>query len=176
MLFKDLKQNYPVYLLDKDNKCFITGKVTGTTFPHPENQQQRTLPNGMPDYNNYNTKSSSTRMVVDLTIEAGDRTATYEVSENAAINYAGNLVIATDKQALIPEMESMANTAQEFLSTVDQRKAEAEETLKRTKAMLAEVSPQARQHQEYDARFNKLEGSVDELKDMMKNFIKEFKS
>lgn len=173
MLFKDIKQNYPIYLLDKDNKVFITGKVTGTTFPHPEKNDRQTLPGGLP---NYNTQSKSKRMVVDLTIEAGDRTATYEVSENATVNYAGNLVIATDKQALVPEMEAMVNSASDFLATIDQRKAEAEETVKKMKATLAEVSPQFKQQQEYDARFNKLEGSVDELKDMMKNFIKEFKS
>lgn len=171
MVFKEIKQGFPIYMLDKDNKCFITGKVTGTTFPHPE--KPRTLPNGMPDFN---TQNQSKRMVVDLTIEAGDRTATYEVSENATVNYAGNLVIATDKQALVPEMEAIVNNASDFLATVDQRKAEAEETVKKMKAILAEVSPQARQAQEYDQRFSNIEGSVNELKDMFANFLKEFKS
>lgn len=170
MLFKEIKQGYPIYLLDKDNKCFIIGKVTATTFPHPE--KQRLLPNGMPDFNTQNQK----RMVVDLTIEAGDRTATYEVSENASTNYAGNLIIATEKQQLIPEMEAMVNNASDFLATIDKRKAEAEDTVKKMKAVLAEVSPQFKQQQEYDERFNKLEGAVNDIKDMFTNFIKEMKS
>ena len=173
MVFKEIKQGYPIYLLDKDNKCFITGKVTGATFPHPAKDEQQTFPGGLPNYNN---SQKPKRMVVDLTIEAGDRTATYEVSENATVNYAGNLVIATDKQALVPEMEAIVNNASDFLATVDQRKAEAEETVKKMKAVLAEVSPQARQAQEYDQRFSNIEGSVNELKDMFANFIKEFKS
>lgn len=182
MLFKDIKQNYPIYLLDKDNKCFIIGKVTGTTFPHaPKDEQQQSFPGGMPNYapqnyNNYNNRNQAQRMVVDLTIEAGDRTATYEVSENASVNYAGNLILATEKQLLVPEMEAMVNNANDFLATIDQRKADAEDTVKKMKAILAEVSPQFRQAQEYDQRFNKIEGSVNELKDLMTNFIKEFKS
>lgn len=179
MLFKDIKQNFPIYILDKSSVEFIKGKVTGTTFPHPETTQQNSfnMPNSnygtvVPPINQ--TTNSNQRMVIDLTIEAGGRSATYVVSESASINYAGNLILATEPSLLVSEVEAIKNAAEQALAPerIEQLKQQHEKST----ALLSELNPTFRQQQEYDMRFKNLEGSVDELKDMMKNFIKEFKS
>ena len=100
MTFKDLKQNYPVYILDKDNMVFIPGKVTANSFPR--------LNNGM--------INGKTEMVVDVTIEAANASATYTIPENSTITYTKNLVLATDKSLLINEVESMKTQAEEVLA------------------------------------------------------------
>lgn len=178
MLFKDIKQNFPIYILDKSSVELIKGKVTAAAFPRPDNSQPNNfnVPNGnygtvVPPINQLN---NSQRMVIDLTIEAGGRSATYTVSENASINYAGNLVIATEQSLLASEVEAIKNSAEQALAP--DRIEQLKQSLEKSTSLLSELNPTFRQQQEYDTRFKSLEGSVDELKDMMKNFIKEFKS
>jgi hypothetical protein len=36
-------------------------------------------------------------MVVDVTIEANSKTATYSIQENLSVTYAGDVVLSTDK-------------------------------------------------------------------------------
>lgn len=175
MVFKDIKQNFPVYILDKSSVELIKGKVTATAFPRPDLQSNFSAPNA-----NYGTvvpqlnQNSGQRMVIDLTIEAGGRTATYTVSENASVNYAGNLVIATEQSLLTSEVEAIKNSAEQALAP--ERLEQLKQSLEKSTSLLSELNPAFKQQQEYDTRFKNLEGSVDELKDMMKNFIKEFKS
>jgi len=113
-------------------------------------------------------------MVVDLTIEANGHTATYTVSEGASVNYAGNLIIATDPSLLVSEIEAVKNEADQALAPerLEQLKSQQEKATK----LLAELNPTFKQQQDYDKRFGAMESSVNELKDMMANFIKEFKS
>lgn len=42
MLFKDIKQNYPVYILDKAEMTFQQGKVTSVSLPRMNMQKQYT--------------------------------------------------------------------------------------------------------------------------------------
>ena len=173
MLFKDIKQNFPVYILDNTSVELTKGKVTATTFPRPDGNFN--MSNG-----NYGTvvpqlnQNNGQRMVIDLTIEAGGRSATYTVSENASVNYAGNLVIATEQSLLASEVEAIKNSAEQALAP--ERLEQLKQSLEKSTSLLSELNPAFRQRQEYDTRFKNLEGSVGELKDMMKNFIKEFKS
>lgn len=177
MVFKDIKQNFPIYILDKSSVELTKGKVTGTTFPRPDTPQNNF---GAPNNGSYGTVvpplniNNNQRMVVDLTIEANGRTATYTVSENASVNYAGNLVIATDQQALVSEVEAIKNVTEQAIAPerIEQLKKQHEKAI----SLLVELNPAFKQQQEYDNRLSKMESSVDELKDMMKNFIKEFKS
>lgn len=175
MVFKDIKQNFPIFILDKSSVELIKGKVTATTFPRPDTGIGQNIVNGnygtvVPPFN----QQPNVRTVIDLTIEAGGRSATYTVSENASVNYAGDLVIATEQSLLKSEVEAIKNAAEQALAP--ERIKQLEQQREKSTALLAEINPEFKQQQEYDARFKNLEGSVDELKDLMKNFIKEFKS
>jgi hypothetical protein len=79
MQFKDVKQNYPVYILDKQNVTYKQGKVTSVSFPHIDN----TNPMAMG------------KTVVDVAIEADGKTATYAIPDSMSIAYAGDLVLST---------------------------------------------------------------------------------
>lgn len=174
MVFKDIKQNFPIYILDKSSVELTKGKVIATTLPHPDTQNFN-MPNSsygtvVPPLNS----NGNQRIVIDLTIEVNGRSATYIVSENASINYAGNTIIATEQSLLASEVEAIKNSAEQALAP--ERIEQLKQSLEKSTALLSELNPVFKQQQEYDTRFNKLEGSVNEIKDMMKTFIKELKS
>jgi hypothetical protein len=161
MLFKDIKQNYPVYILDKHEFQITQGKATAVSFPRME----------------VNQKTGRTEMVVDVTVEVDGKTATYAIPENLSVTFAGNLVLSTDKQGLTGEVEALVANAEQIIASVPRAnkiKAEAP-------AMLASLNPVYKEKQETEQRFGKIEGSISEMKELMKqqqemmtNFIKKF--
>ena len=101
MLFKDIKQNYPVYILNKQDLSLTQGKAVQVPFPRME----------------MNQKTGKTEMVVDITIEANGKTATYVIPENLSVTYAGNLILSTDKMSLASEIEAMLSSLDTALTT-----------------------------------------------------------
>lgn len=162
MLFKELKQNYPVYILDKQAVSFTQGKVISVSLP------RMNLSNGtmgmMPT-------SSPTAMLVDVTIETDGRTATYSIPENLAVTYAGNIVLSTDREGISREIEAMRATAEQVLNSIDKQK----EVLDKTKSLLAELNPAYKEKKETDERFNRIEGDVSEMKSMVRDLLNKLK-
>ena len=163
MLFKDIKQNYPVYILDKQDLSVIQGKATSVSFPRMD----------------MNPKIGKTEMVVDVTIEVNGKTGTYTIPEGLSVTYAGNLVLSTDKQGLSGEIEAMKNNAEQILASVDKQK----EILEKSSSLLAELNPVYKEKQETEKRFGSIETqvsdvkkSVDEIKSLVSSLLKELKS
>lgn len=124
LLFKDIKQNYPVYILDTQEFSLIQGKATQVSFPRLE----------------MNQKTGKTEMVVDVTIEAN---------------------------------------AEQVLASA----SKAQNIIDKAPSLLAELNPMYKEKQETEQRFGKIEGSIGEMKELMKkqqemmeNFIKKFES
>ncbi len=156
MQFKDIKQNHPIHILDKQEFCIITGKATAVSFPRVE----------------INQKTGRSEMVIDVTIEANRKTATYTIPENLSVTYAGSLVLSTDKQGLAREVEAMVANADQIIASVPH----AQKIKNDAPTILAELDPSYRDKQETEQRFNKIEGSMEEMKKMMQEFIKKFES
>ena len=159
MLFKDLKQNYPVHIFDKQNVEYIQGKVTSVSLPRMQ----------MP---NMNMNSLNNSMVVDITIDAGGRSATYTIPEGLSVTYAGNLVLSVEVDGVVKEIEAMKNTAEQVLNSVEKQK----EIKKKTCELLVELNPVYKEKKDTEERFNKIETSVSEMKNMLSSFIREFKN
>lgn len=155
MLFKDLKQNYPVFILDKQNLTFIQGKAQSVSFPRIENS----IPVGM------------NKTVVDVVIDASGKSATYAIPENNSVVYTGDLVLSTDKEGILKEVEAMRTSAEQILSSVERQK----EIINKTTSLLTELNPEYKAKQENEKRLSNLESSMQELKEMMSGFIKELK-
>lgn len=149
MLFKDIKQNYPVYILDKQEFCIIQGKATAVSFPRVE----------------MNQKTGRSEMVVDVTVEANGKTATYAIPENLSVTYAGNIVLSTDKQGLTGEVEAMVASADQVIASV----THAQKIKDKAPAILADLNPVYREKQETEQRFGKIEGSISEMKGLMQS-------
>ena len=61
-------------------------------------------------------------MVVDVTIDAKGATKTYTIPETATITYAANLVLSTDKEGILREVEAMKSASEQALAQVDKHK------------------------------------------------------
>lgn len=151
MQFKDIQPLQPVYILNKQDMTYIKGKVTNKGFPR--------MPN--------NFRPGQNTMVVDVTIEADGKTATYEIPESLSITYANNLVLSTDSAGLIGEVESMKNTAEQILQSVEQQ----QKILDKSKELLAELNPAFKDKCETDERLSKMENSIKKMEEMLTRFV-----
>lgn len=155
MLFKDVKQNYTVYILDKQDMNISQAKVSAVGFPRMDIMQ-----------NTHNTQT-----VVDITLDSNGKIATYTIPESLSVTYAGNIVLSTDKDGLMHEIEAMKNNAEQVLASVDKQK----QILDKANTLLSELNPVYKEKKETDLRFSKIENSISEMKDMFANFLNTYK-
>lgn len=156
MLFKDLKIGYPVYIFHKDGEKRITqGKVTAIS------------PSRLPQTPSLQTM----QMVVDVTIDDGGSSRTYTIPDNLSVTYSNNLVLSTDRDGVIREVEILRNQCADELAKIDEYRKSVSECDK----ILAEWNPVFREKRETEERFSKLETSMSDLKSMMSGLIKELR-
>lgn len=163
ILFRDVKQNYPVYIFDNQEFELIQGKAVEVGFPRLE----------------MNPKTGKSEMVVDVAIEANGKNATYAIPENMSVTWAGNLVLATDKSGLISEVESAVERAKQIIAAAPK----AQKVIDKAPVLLADLNPAFKEKQETEQRFSKIENSIGRMEElmqkqqeMMSNFIKKFES
>lgn len=162
ILFKDVKQNYPVYILDTNEMTFTQGKATAVSFPQLK----------------MNPQSGRMESMVDVTVEANGTSATYSIPENLSITYAGNIVLATEKGGIASEVEAQKVNAEQALKAAERAKV----VIEKAPDLLAELNPKYKAEQQTEKRFSKMENSISEMQEMMKQqqemiskFIKELK-
>lgn len=155
MQFKDVKQNYPVYILDKQNVSYMQGKVTSISLPHMDNSNPMVVG----------------KSVVDVTIDVEGKSATYAIPENLGIVYAGDIVLSTDRDGIMREVEAMKSSAEQAIKNVERHKMIVE----KSSSLLVELNPIYKEKQENEKRLSKMENSIEELKTMFAGFMKEMK-
>lgn len=153
MMFKDIKQNYHVHILDKEQVKYMKGKVISVSFPRMMMTQ------------------SGAQQVVDVTIDCEGKTATYSIPEHLSVTYAGNYVLSTTLDNLSKEVESMKHTAEQIINSVDKQK----EIVEKASHLLVELNPSFKEKKDIEERFNKIENNMTEMKSMLSSFIREFK-
>ena len=152
MYFKELTQNSPVYIFDKQSMTLSQGKVVTRGFPRMD----------------VNPTAGISGMVVDLAIEVNGKTANYVIPESSSVAYAGNLVLSVDKSGLATEVQAMKAGA-EHLASVEHQK----QVLEKSTSLLEELDQTFKERQEADKRFSKIEDSVNELKNMVSQIMKQ---
>lgn len=156
MLFKDLKIGYPVYIFHKDGEKRITqGKVTAIS------------PSRLPQTPSIQTM----QLVVDVTIDDGGSSRTYAIPDNTSVTYTNGLVLSTDREGVIREVEILKNQCAEELAKIEEYRKSVSECEK----ILTEWNPAFREKRETEERFSKLETSMSDLKSMMSGLIKELR-
>lgn len=156
MLFKDLKIGYPVYIFHKDGEKRITqGKVTAIS------------PSRLPQTPSLQTM----QMVVDVTIDDGGSSRTYAIPDNTSVTYTNGLVLSTDREGVIREVEILKNQCADELAKIEEYRKSVSECEK----ILTEWNPVFREKRETEERFSKLETSMSDLKSMMSGLIKELR-
>lgn len=152
MTFKELQKNHPVYVLDKSKVEVKQGKVIQTA-PHMNTGISTISGNGQP--------------MRDVTIEVDGKQTIYTIPEQLTVTYAGDLVLATDKQSLSPEVERMKNEADAVLASVDRMK----EIKGKSEELLAALNPAVKEKQETERRFKSIEGDISGIKGMVKQLL-----
>lgn len=156
MLFKDLKIGYPVYIFHKDGEKRITqGKVTAIS------------PSRLPQ----TTSLQTMQMVVDVTIDDGGSSRTYAIPDNTSVTYTNGLVLSTDREGVIREVEILKNQCADELAKIEEYRKSVCECDK----ILTEWNPAFREKRETEERFSKLETSMSDLKSLMAGLIKELR-
>lgn len=158
MLFKDLKAGYPVYFLDKNETKYYQGKVISVAVPRYDSSQ-------------IGISQQATSLVVDITIEANGATRTYTIPETASITYAGYLVLSTDKDGILREVEALKAASEEALSQVEIHK----QTVINCNQLLEDLNPAFAEKRAQDKRIEGIENEVKSLGAVLRDFINEFK-
>lgn len=140
MLFKELKGNYPIFLLDRATLKFEQAKVM----------------NVQPNYQSVNMN----RIEVNVTIQNKEgKQNTYAVADSEQSAYAGNLFISTSKDCIINEVNALKNASEEVLSKVEEHK----QTVEKCKELLAELDTTFRDQQKTNERLDQMENKLDEI-------------
>jgi len=162
MNFKDIRQGYPVYILDKQALSLSEGKVTAVGFPYfPTQTPGPAAPGAQP-----------LGMSVDVTIEAGGKAATYTIPEQLSVTFAGNLVLSTDRAGLAAEVEAMRTAARQALEGMERQK----EIVAAADGLLAQLKPEYRERAETEKRFSVLEGAMADVKSLLREMADELKN
>lgn len=152
MEFKNIQRNHPVFVLDKQRVEVKEGKVIDNQ-PH--------LNTGIA------TISGSGQPMRDVTIEVEGKQIVYTIPEHLETTFAGDLVLATDKANLIPEVGKMVNEAEETIKAYEPSK----EKKRRGEELLATLNPAIKEKQETERRFKALEGDVSGIRSMVKQLL-----
>lgn len=144
MNFKDIKQGYPVYVLDRKALNAKTINVTEVSLPHVDAKI-----------------GGAANLVVDITTDDG---RTYVMVADAEVAYPDCMVISTSVDNILRELTSMRNTAQQALDRVDKER----QTVERCNALLADLDPAQREKQQTEKRFEKIENMQQQMFEMLK--------
>jgi hypothetical protein len=158
MTFKELRPNNPIHLLDKsDGVKYCQGKVLNVGQPRFDTQQMP-QPGTMPSMPN---------MVVDVTIEANGKTNTYKFAENATVGAVGNMLVSTDKEGVIREIDATIAHCEQYFADKEKMEKEYEES----KKLKAELDTAYKEKQENENRFLSIEKTQAEQGDMLKEIL-----
>lgn len=151
MVFKDLKNGYPIHLLDRTALKYEQGKVIAVGLPHADVQP-----------GNYG------KMLVDITIQTADgKQCTYSVSDVEQIAYAGTLLLTCNKECTINEVRALNAQAEETLAKVEV----AKETASKCKALLEELDTVFKDKQETQQRFHKIDERFSTMEEKMDKIL-----
>lgn len=158
MLFKDLKPGHPVYMLDKSGEMkTAVGKTVHVGDPYfPQ------TPGGA--YPNYQTG----QRMVDVTVEAGGKSSTYAIPESSSLTYAKDMVLSTDRDGILREVEAVKNQNEEELRKVEQRQA----AVASCERILEEWNPAFAEKKENEKRISGLESQVKGLGEKIEALLK----
>ena len=139
MMFKELKSGYPIYLFDRASLKYEQAKVM----------------NVQPNY-----QASFGKMEVNVTVQTKDgKQNTYSVADTEQSAYANTLLLTTNKDCVVNEVNALKASSEEVLGKVDEHKKIVEECGK----LLSELDTSFRDQQRTNKRLDDLENKLDEI-------------
>lgn len=161
-LFKDIKVGYPIHVLTRSEDgilSYFQSKVVNVNPPYfPQTQNSMPMPPGtQPLYNR----------VMDITLQLKERTQTYTVSENSSMAEApGGIILATNKDLIIGEAETIGARAREELSKMAIRENEvlsSDSVVELLKPEVAEKKEVYKRLSNLEKEYSSIKGSLDKI-------------
>ena len=156
-MFSTLRQNSPIYILDKKGSPVLKKGVIESVSP----QRSRTG----------SFYGQPMDMVVDITVNVdGSKEEFKNIPASLNIANDGNLVISESKEAMSTEVDSMLSISKQILESVDYH----QEVIKKCEQILKDLNPQFAKDKLQEEKINSLEermGGVEDtlgdIKDML---------
>lgn len=164
MLFKELKQGYPLYILNVNTMEVCTGTVTFVGQPHVT-QDKAKLAKGQ------------LQMVIDVTATFGNQSQTIELTDSLSqtMSNDGAMLITPNQEDIANGIRLVKTRCEEYIRNEEHYK----ELIKKCDALLPTVDPLYRQSMDNEARFNGMQATIDrqaediaEMKEMLTKLLK----
>lgn len=151
MLFKDLHKGNVVYVLNTDDLKLTNGKVINVGVPYFD------MPSPTPNMN------MNASRVVDVTIEINGATNTYKIPENLSVTFANKMLLATEKVAVINEIEGIKNTCNDIVNNYEK----SLEKIKICDELISELNPEFKEKKENEEKLANMQSEIREIKQMI---------
>lgn len=163
MLFKELKQGFPLYVLNVNTVEVGTGTVTFVGQPHVTNDKKKIA-------------KGQLQMVIDVTANFGNTTQTIELSDSLSQTMSddGALLITPNQSDIANGMRMIKARCEEYIRNEDHYK----ELIARCDTLLPNFDPFYKQTMASEARFTEMQSTIDkqaqdiaEMKDMITKLL-----
>lgn len=163
-LFKDIRNGYPVHVLTRSEEDgtieYLPCNVVNVAPPYfPTSQYANGHLPQPPIPFTPNTQNTYNR-VMDITIQVKEKTTTYTVGENSCLSEApGGILIATDRDLIIKELENIKSQNTHKLSKVPI----LENEILCCDSILESIDPSVSEKKAMDSRLQKLEKGYSDM-------------
>lgn len=137
--FKDIRAGHTLHLFDKEKKEYTPSKVESVKPPY--------------------FATTGVQKMVDIAVLVGGESKTYAVPEDASVAYANTLMIATDKEQVKLEVQSVRGAAEARLKSHDSDVA----CVERCDKVLEQLDESIAEKRETERRFASIEQKLNEL-------------
>ena len=156
-MFSTLRQNSPIYVLDKKDSPVLKKGIIETVSP----QRSRTG----------SFYGQPMDMIVDIRVNIDGTSQEFKnIPANLSIANDGNIVISETKEAMSTEVDSMLSISKQILESVDYHKdviEKCEQILKDLNPQFAKDKFQEEKINSLESRIGGVENTLGDIKDML---------
>ena len=142
-MFSTLRQNSPIYVLDKKDSPVLKKGIIETVSP----QRSRTG----------SFYGQPMDMIVDIRVNIDGTSQEFKnIPANLSIANDGNIVISETKEAMSTEVDSMLSISKQILESVDYHK----DVIEKCEQILKDLNPQFAKDKFQEEKINSLESRI----------------
>ena len=160
-MFSTLRQNSPIYVLDKKDSPVLKKGIIETVSP----QRSRTG----------SFYGQPMDMIVDIRVNIDGTSQEFKnIPASLSIANDGNIVISETKEAMSTEVDSMLSISKQILESVDYHKDvidKCEQILKDLNPQFAKDKLQEEKINSLESRIGGVENTLEDIKDMLSKVL-----
>ena len=160
-MFSTLRQNSPIYVLDKKDSPVLKKGIIETVSP----QRSRTG----------SFYGQPMDMIVDIRVNIDGTSQEFKnIPANLSIANDGNIVISETKEAMSTEVDSMLSISKQILESIDYHKdviEKCEQILKDLNPQFAKDKLQEEKINSLESRIGGVENTLGDIKDMLSKVL-----